>query len=165
MRALPTDNMRRFVLELTQPTRDGETNYTEAARRAGYTDGPALKVTAHRMAHDERIQAAILEETHRRLGAALPMATAAVVKVLATGKANEQLKAAEMIYNRAGVIVKTEHTVKVEKVMSNEEKVSHAIDLATKLGLDPKALLGKAGIQIEATPLPPVDPELLDFLK
>src|SRR5260221_274239 len=81
------------------------------AREAGYSgeDG-AMRVTAHRLAHDPRVQAAMLEEAQRRLGAALPLATAQLVRVL-TGstKNSEKLKAISMVYNRSGMPEKTEH--------------------------------------------------------
>ncbi len=151
-KALPTDRQRMFVMECVEPTPNGEINYTQAARRAGFTGDPStLKVTAHRLAHDTRVQAAMLEEATRRLGAAMPLATATLIQIMSTSpKEQTRLKAAAMVLDRGGMAVKTQHEVKVVHELTTEEKIARAIQLAKENGLDPRALLGQAGITIDA---------------
>lgn len=151
MKALPSDRMRAFVIACNQPSSDGSVNYSQAARNAGYSDTTpgSIGVQAHRLAHDERIQAAMLEEAQRRMGAALPLATAAVVQIMTQATKNsERLKAAAMIFNRAGMSEKTEHTVTVTRTETPEQKIERAIRLAKELGLDPKQILGNVGIAL-----------------
>lgn len=150
MSALPNDSWRRFAIACCQPTATGETDYTQAAREAGFeqSDG-ALRVTAHRMAHDIRIQEAILEIGRRNLGAGVALATATIIQVMITSTKNEtKLKAAGMLLNRGGLPEKTEHNVTVERTFSEQEQIERAILLADKLGLDPAALLGQVGLSM-----------------
>lgn len=174
MRALPNDMWRRFVIEMCTPVpdQDGQINYTECAVRAGFSPGnrSAAKRAASRLAHDERIQAAFLEESDRRLGAALPVATAALMRIMTTStKEANVLKAVAMIYNRKGLHEKTEHTVTTRREFSKQEKLERALTLAVKLGLDPAKMLGAAGYNLDGTPIaalpaPVEEPVDLSFL-
>ena len=148
MRALASDRQRAFVIACTQPTPEGEVNYTQAAADAGYGGSRAtLAVTSHRLAHDERVQAAMLEEGQRRMGAGIPLAVASIIQIMTTATKNgERLKAAGMLLNRAGMPEKSEHEIKVTRTESMGEKVERAIRLAKEMGIDPEALLGKYGI-------------------
>lgn len=151
MRALPNDRMRAFVVACCQPTATGVTNYTAAALAAGYGNGNRdnAQVQGSRLAHDERIQAAMLEESQRRFTAALPLATAAVIQILTTSTKNtDRMKAAAMIFNRSGMPERTEHEVKVTKTETQAEKIERIIRIAKGLGLDPKSLLGNIGIEM-----------------
>lgn len=151
MLALPNDRWRRFVVECTQPTTDGRVNYTEAARRAGYNQTQhSLEQTGHHLAHDARVQAAMLEEGQRRLGAAIPLAVAAHIKIMAESTKNsERQKSADAILDRAGIPRRTEHHVESSTKETRDQKLERAIRMAKELGLDPKALLGNIGITID----------------
>lgn len=153
MRALPNDRWRRFVIACNQPdVRTGGVNYTQAAEDAGYntTNRKSLGVIAHTLAHDERIQAAMLEESKRRVGAALPIATAAIIGIISNplAKASDILKAAGMLMDRGGMPMTTEHNVNVAKIKSQTEQIADAVKLCKELGLDPAVVLGNIGISM-----------------
>lgn len=149
MMALPNDRWRRFVMACCEPTPGGEMNYTLAAEKAGVPseNRNALHVTAHRMAHDERIQAAIMEEAKRQIGGGLLLATAVLVQVASDLKAKDadRIKAAGMILRLGNMEPAQQIEHKVEKVESEGAKIERIVRLAQKLKLDPRELLGKYG--------------------
>jgi phage terminase small subunit len=148
MQALPTDAMRAFVLALVE--RRG--NATQAAADAGYTlgkDNTIVRVTAHRLMHDERVQQAIHEEAVKQLGKAKIIAVATLVDIAESAPENkDRLKAAGMILNRTGLHEKTEHEVKVTHE-TNDEMRAKIEKLASVLNLDPKDLMRQYGVVIE----------------
>lgn len=158
MRALPNDRWRRFVLACNQPTSTGQVNYTQAAADSGFAteNRESLAVSGHRLAHDERIQAAMLEESKRRLKGALPMATAAIIKILADplSKRAEIMKAATILMDRGGMPMATEHKVDVTRTKDYAEQVEDAIRLCKELGIDPAQALGNIGITMPGLPAP-----------
>ncbi len=154
------DRQRAFVWAMLSPTGNGDLNHLEAARLAGYSgDNASLRVTGYRLYHDERIRAAMLEEGHARLGAAVPIATAVLVQIAQNSlKEGPRLKAISMILNRAGLPEITKHEVAVKRELSETEKIERAVSLAKSLGLDPRTLLGKVGVTLPPEPAP-VSPE------
>src|SRR5690349_3017404 len=91
MKAL-NDRQQAFVVALlTQGTR----NYAAAARTAGYQgeESGALRVSAHRLAHDERILAALREETERRMQASIGMAAEVLLSIAEDPTHKDRLKA------------------------------------------------------------------------
>lgn len=149
MRALPTDRQRAFVTALL----DTGNNHTRAAKMAGYVGNEeTMRVTAHRLFHDDMVQAAIHEEAIRRLSSAKIMAVSGLIEIASNSpEPKDRLKAIGMILNRVGINEKTEHTVNVNDVSKTDEAMIGRISaLADKLGLDKKALLGEAGVVIDA---------------
>lgn len=165
MSSLPNDTWRRFVIAMCE---SGTVSYTRAMQMADpdrYNDNPnAAGVAGHRLAHDARIQAAIREEGQRRMGAAVSIAVGSLVLFVqnTTLPARDRMKAAAMILNRAGLPETTEHHVKTERVLSDQEKVESILRIAQAMGIDGKALLGKYGYTpAEVVALPaPEDEEL-----
>lgn len=165
------DRQRRFVFAMILPGPGGDLNHTQAAEVAGYSGNrDTLQVTGSRLYHDPRIKAAMLEEGLSRVGAAVPVAVAQLVQIAQTSpKETTKLKAIAMILNRAGMPEITQHNVNVERTESEGEKVERAIRMAKELGLDPKALLGRVGIEIPSqrsnadpsTP-PPVENDIVE---
>jgi phage terminase small subunit len=147
MRALKTDRQRAFVVALLDL---GTSNATRAAQAAGFSEENrnAAKVTAHRLMHDESIQAAILEEAKRRINAG---ATAAVTHLLAIAENPEhkdQLKAIGMVLDRSGLHATTEHKVTVENT-TESEALRRIHEKLEAMGLpveERKSLLKKAGV-------------------
>ena len=157
---------RLFVLEYAKCR-----NATEAARRAGYTAGPAsgqakakgrgsgLRVTASRLLDRDDISQAIVEETLRRLKADLPV-NLELVQQIATGKAGNEdrpvshairLKALELIVNRAAPeTLKVEHGGQVEVTV--RDRWERVCRMAALRGEDPETLLRN---------LPPADQEAI----
>jgi len=155
--ALPSDRQRMFVVALVD---QGGRNASRAYREAGYTaaNENVARVGAHRLSHDAAVQAAIREQSFKRMGAAGLAATSFLVDVLNSDdpnvKVGTKLKAAAMIMNRTGLHETTEHVVTTEKKLNEQEKIDRIILTAEKLGIDPKTLLGNAGYNVAALEKP-----------
>lgn len=155
MRAL-TKLQQRFVHELLT----AGLNYTAAARAAGYCgqaggkdpNHASLRVTAHRLAHDERIQAAIREEAERRLNAGALLAAQRMVEMVNDPLHNKNFEASKFVLGTAGIGVTTEHKVTVERV-DEADKIRAIKEMCQTLGLDAGTLLGQAQV-IDVTPTP-----------
>jgi len=150
---------RKFVVALLET---GTTNYTRAAKMAGYggNSESGLRVQASRLAHDPRIIRALREEGERRLRASAVMATSVLINIAENGlTAKDRLKAAEMILNRTGLHALTEHKTTVEHTTDELGKIERITALARGLGLDPAKLLG----QNAAPSLPAPKPVDVEF--
>ena len=142
------DRQRKFVISLLET---GNDNYTLAARMAGYSGtSNTISVTAYRLSHDPKIQAAIQEEAKRRINAGLILATSTLVQHVKSIDAKVSLKAIEMILNRGGLHAQSEHKVTVEHQMSEPELLKSIAVMAQQMGVDPKHLLGEAGYKVPA---------------
>lgn len=180
MRALGSDRQRAFVFAYVM---GGGRNYRAAYIEAGYTaaNNNVVGVEAYKLAHDDRILAAIREESAKRLGRAGAAAADFLARIVEDEdmKKTLRLKASLEVLNRIGIHAMTEHKVTVEKRMNPQEKIEHAMALAKALGLDPKKLLGQAGVSLpspgrvegsdmseitEAEIVPDVDPSLFEAL-
>jgi hypothetical protein len=133
---------RRFVIAAVQfPAGKG----WQLARAAGYrgTHG-ALRVTAHRLLHDEKVIAAINEETSKRLrGAGALVGVGMMFRIAQTDGHKDQLRAAEALANRAGFHEISEHTLKVEHTDRTGAALIERIKaLGVALGMDVGPLLG-----------------------
>lgn len=112
MQSLP-EKMRLFVEALLT---QGDDNHTRAAISAGYANGPDsnIRAAAYRVAHDERVQRAIQEESLRRATGADVMAISNLIKIAQNEKTKDadRLKAISMILNRGGLpeITRVENT-------------------------------------------------------
>lgn len=155
MRNLPTDRQRLFVIAMLET---GGRNISDAARLAGYTDngkGP-IRVLASRLAHDEKILAAMSEESTRRLMSGQILAVSTVLSIMDNGAAkdSDRLKAAEMLMNRTGMHATSEHKVTTTDTSRTDDEVMERIKfLAKNLGLDPQKLAREHGIEIiDVTP-------------
>ena len=140
-----TDKQRKFVAAVIALGRNGLRNYSQAARLAGYSDHKdRCRVTGYVLAHDARVQAAILEESKKRINvAAAVVATPAVIEIALNKKLDpkDRLKACEMLFNRGGLPAQSEHKVTVEH-RQPAKMAELAERLAKELGVDPVRLLG-----------------------
>lgn len=147
MRRLPNEMMRKYVLVRVM---QGKTNFTRAAEMAGYSavSENSLKVQAHRLEHDPRVQAAIHEESLRQarhnLGSALVRASERVIDVMENvqAKDSDTLKAASMIFDRMGLHAVSEHKSTIEHIGDSPEVIEKVRRLAASLGMDAEKLLG-----------------------
>jgi len=148
-----TERQRAFVVALLD---FGGINPNKAARMAGYSvadGGAGLAVTAHRLAHDEKIQDAIQEEAGRRLRTGSIMAVKTLLEIADNPAAEhrDRLKAVEMILNRTGLHAISEKNVTVTHVdQTSDEMIKRIALLARNQGLDPVKLLGNAGVVVDA---------------
>ena len=141
-----TEKQRHFVWALAE---DGGANQTRAAIVAGYEGGNGgQRVAGHRLAHDPKIRAAIQEVALAGITADVLLARAVLHEVAEnrSASAGDRLKAAAMILNRGGLHEKTEHKVVVEDTRDQAALVAEIKGYAARLDLDPRKLLGQAGI-------------------
>jgi len=153
MQAL-NERQRRFVIAaLTFPTGKD----WQIAKAAGYPDRShgALRVSAHRLFHHEKVLAALQEEADKRLRASAVLGASVLAQIARTAGHPQQLKAAEALLNRIGFHEKSEHKVTVESRDRTPKALEHRLERALakleKLGQLPPALMARLG--------PPVDAE------
>jgi len=141
MRAL-TPKQRGYVMaQLSDPLG----NPTQWARDAGYSDHKlAAKVTGHHLAHDDRMIEAIREEARRHADTVGPTLGIGVMMQIARNPEHpHQLRAAEMLLDRVGFGVVTEHKVSVEHTdRTGVAMVERIRQLAAIMGVDERRLLG-----------------------
>ena len=127
----------------------------EAVHKAGYLceSKAAAYVQAHRLAADPRIQLAILEEAKGRCKSASLLSVSTMIEIIQdkTVKPSTRLQAASRIAAIAGMDPATQMLIKTtsEVTVTIKEQISQVRQLAKDLGLDPKVLLGKAGVTLE----------------
>lgn len=98
--SLPSEKQRSFVDALFQVP-PGHGAMAAAARMAGYQGDPhSITATANRLMRDPRIQAAITEETKRRMRGLGPSAVSAISGILGNTLHRDQLKAALAVINK-----------------------------------------------------------------
>jgi hypothetical protein len=146
MKALPSDRHRIFVLSLYEVPRGYGAN-VKAAKMAGFgtatSSAKSWSVIAARLAHDEKILAAIHEEDQRRIRASAPRAIRALENLLENPDHRDHGRAIGIVMDRVHP-AETTHTVKVEHqvpvVIATEEVLARIRQLAIKAGLDPLRL-------------------------
>jgi hypothetical protein len=116
MRALPSDRHRAFVRALYQ-VRPGHGANVKAAKLAGFgteTSTPQSMATiASRLAHDERVLAAIREEDERHIRSSAPRAIRALSSLIETPSHRDHARGIAMVLDRVHP-AETVHNVKVE---------------------------------------------------
>lgn len=140
---------RAFVIAMIET---GQDNHTRCARMAGYYNGNdnALRVTAFRLAHDDKIQAAIVEQAGRRMKAGTIMATSALLSIASNQMHKDQLRAAVEILNRTGLHAVSETKITHEHIMDDKQSIQRVVELARSLKIDPRQLLGQYGVTLDA---------------
>lgn len=130
---------------------------SRAAVLAGYSTESAnsLRVTAHRLAHDKKVLAAIKEEAERRMQSGAIMAASVIMEIAATPNHKDQLKAAERLLGQSGLAVATRHEIDIKDERGTQDLLARAAVLAKSLGMDPIKLLGRFQEQLPA----PIDAE------
>jgi hypothetical protein len=127
--------MRAFVIAKVE---FGQPNH-EAARMAGYSAASphALSVVASRLAHDERVQSALLEEGQKLMRSEGPKSVHTLVEVRDDKRnaAKDRIKAATELLDRSGFHALSEHHLTVEHHLSDEQKDARIMALAAEMGL------------------------------
>jgi phage terminase small subunit len=104
MLALKTDKQRLFVCALFDAPPHGKGQLIYSAKTAGYgtatSTNKSLSVIANRLVQDDKIQAAIKEEAHRRFRLLPPAAIAAVQKLIADPTHRDHARALAMVLDR-----------------------------------------------------------------
>jgi len=121
MKALASDKHRMFVLALYQ-IKPGYGANVKAAKMAGFgtetSSAKSWSVIASRLAHDEKILAAIHEEDQKRIRASAPRAIRALHNLIEDPTAKDHARGIAMVLDRVHP-VETQHTVKVEHEASH----------------------------------------------
>jgi hypothetical protein len=155
MSALRSERQRRFVCALFEfYGAKGRVSY--AARAAGYSasSGRVIRAAGGRLMMDRKIQAAIAEESQRRLRGLAPAAIVAIEKLVADPAHRDHGRALAMIVDRASPIAST-HDINVNvntaPPMNMERVLARIETLCARVGVmpAPKVIEGKA-TEIEA---------------
>jgi hypothetical protein len=116
MLALPTDRHRAFVRALYQ-VKPGHGANVKAAKLAGWgqplSSPQSMATIASRLAHDERVLAAIREEDEKRIRSSAPRAISALSALVENPKHKDHARGIAMVLDRVHP-VETTHHVKVE---------------------------------------------------
>jgi hypothetical protein len=150
MRAL-SPNLQIFVHALVETGG----NKPEAARLAGCqcSTTESFRNRAIEMLRNQKVQDAVLEEGKRVIGS-LAIQAAEVLGQFVDGTIacppGTRLRALEMAMNRIGMHAKSEHEVTVKHEGTDKETIEQIIVLAKAMQLDPRQLLGRHGIVLDA---------------
>jgi hypothetical protein len=158
MKALPSDRHRMFVLSLYEIPR-GHGAQVKAAKMAGFgtstTSAESWAVIGCKLAHDDKILAAIHEEDQRRVRASAPRAIRALEHLIETPDHRDHGRALGIVMDRV-LPADTTHHVKVEHrvpvMVATAEVLERIAKLAARAGLDPLRLAA-----------PPVDAEFVEI--
>lgn len=142
---------QRFVLALLA---DDRNNGTLAAIEAGYSKEPgSAKSIASRLRHDPDVLAAIGEVARSQLWSLRALASRTVQQVMNDPCARnaDRLKAAALVMDRTDMPATTEQHITVEhKPQDRAAEIKQIAALAKQLGQDPRVLLGRFGVTIDA---------------
>jgi hypothetical protein len=133
------ERQRAFVRAcVDRPTASG----AEWARAAGYSDvADAAKVRAHYLWHNDRILAAITEETAKRVKFGGLIGIAGLIKMASDPRDPNHYRACEALADRGGFSARTEHKVTVEHI-DHGRMAEIAERMAKEFGLDRLKLIG-----------------------
>jgi hypothetical protein len=156
MKALPNDKYRAFVYALyTVPPGRGAN--VKAAKLAGFgtatSSAQNWATIACRIAHDERVLAAIHEEDGKRIRASAPRAIHALNRLIEDPSHKDHARAIATVLDRVHP-VETSHVVKVEhqaapSMVATAEVMARMMELARGVGVD----LAKLPPMIDAKPV------------
>jgi phage terminase small subunit len=141
MRALTVDQRRFAMAAVMFPLAKD----FQIARAAGYSDFShgALRVTAHRLFHNDKVLAAIKELADKEIRGSALLGIATMKKIARLDGHKDQLKAAQGLVGLAGFTV--EQKISVNQTVTDRtgaEMLERIRQLAAANGLDPARLLG-----------------------
>jgi hypothetical protein len=103
MKALPTDRHRAFVRALYQ-VKPGHGANVKAAKLAAFgtpnSSPQSMATIASRLAHDERVLAAIREEDEKRIRSSAPRAISALSRLIENPKHKDHARGIAMVLDR-----------------------------------------------------------------
>ena len=144
MRALPNDKWRAFVdcYLLEKPGRGAQTN---AARRAGFgkpsTRAVNMARIASRLMRDDRMVAAIAEETRKLLRGGAPEAAKAILELIRNPDHKDHARAIAMVIDRTDPITTHHHLDVVHKHIDPDQEAIEELRALRKLGTTREKLL------------------------
>jgi|tagenome__1003787_1003787.scaffolds.fasta_scaffold20457415_3 hypothetical protein len=141
MKALPSDRHRAFVRALYQ-VRPGHGANVKAAKLAGFgtpeSSPQSMATIASRLAHDERVLAAIHEEDQKHIRASAPRAIRALSSLIENPQSRDHARGIAMVLDR---VHPTETTVRVQHdatpaLRATADVLARIAQLAAKVGID-----------------------------
>lgn len=132
----------------------GDENATAAARRAQYgkegtahQKAQACKQAGYHNIHNPLVQDAIRELAHEKFRVAGYLATAQLMALVKDPSHKDHFKAIERVLAQNGMVaaVQIEHNHK--HTVTEKDQVEMVVKLAKRLGMDPRTLLGSAGVE------------------
>lgn len=134
------ERQRVFVVALVETGSDA----TAACRAAGYGTGESsdnyLRVQAHRLMHDDRVQAAVTEYARKNINLAATRASKWLNDVWQDKgfDPKERVKVALALMDRGQLHARSEHTVNIKRDLTPEEIAARVRIAAEVLGMDPE---------------------------
>jgi hypothetical protein len=129
MKALASDRHRAFVLALYEVPL-GYGAQVKAAKRAGFgtstSSAKSWSVIASRLAHDEKIQAAIREEDEKRIRASAPRALRALGRLIENPNHKDHGRAIGMVMDRV-------HPTEQRHVVDVHHHIDHDAEAVAQL--------------------------------
>lgn len=140
---------RAFVIAMCEVPMGTQEQWAHAAGYGG-ASADSCRTIGHRLAHDERILAAVDEEARRRFRSGGILAVSRVMDLVKSNDEKIALRAALGLLDRTGLHALTE--IKSTIGLGEDEKklIASVIRNAAVFGLDPRALLGRAGVTVDA---------------
>jgi hypothetical protein len=147
MRALPNDEWRAFCHELvTGPP--GHGRYARAARATGFGKGSTktnLAKIAWRMAHDERMIAAIAEESRKYLRGAHPEAVAALLNMIRDDEHRDHGRAVLSLLDRVDPVVSKQNIEVTHKIIDPDQEALEELRALRQLGVSREVMIQTFG--------------------
>jgi phage terminase small subunit len=150
MKVLPTDRHRAFVRAL-YTVRPGHGANVRAAKLAGFgspTSTPQSMATiASRLAHDERVLAAIREEDEKHIRSSAPRAIRALSSLIENPKAKDHARGIAMVLDRV-------HPLETIQKVTVEHQASSSMKATAEVFERIMLLASRAGVpsMIDITP-------------
>jgi len=136
MRALPNDQWRAFCHELVTG-RPGHGRYARAARAAGFGKDSTttnLAKIAWKIAHDDRMIAAIAEESRKYLRGAHPEAVAAVLALVRNKGHRDHMRAISEVLSRTDPVVAKQDISVVHRVVNEDQESLEELRALRQIG-------------------------------
>jgi hypothetical protein len=147
MRALPNDQWRTFchVLVTGKP---GHGRYARAARAAGFGKDSTttnLAKIAWRMAHDDRMIAAIAEECRKYLRGAHPEAVTALLAMVRNEGHRDHMRAVSEVLSRTDPVVNRQDISVLHKIVDPDQEGLEELHALRQLGTSREKLIDLFG--------------------
>lgn len=110
----------------------------------------------YRLAHDEKIQEAMIEEQEKRIVALAPGALFALENLIANPKHRDHGRAIGIVLDRVAPIETTLHVKREERhvIVDPDKVLARIAEIAKRVGIDPKQLASPAMIDETAIEVP-----------
>ncbi|MET4345515.1 hypothetical protein [Bradyrhizobium sp. RT9a] len=147
MRALPNDQWRAFCHELVTG-KPGHGRYARAARAAGFgkesTTTNVAKI-AWRLAHDERMLAAIAEESRKYLRGSHPEAVAALLAMIRNSGHRDHGRAVLSLLERTDPVVSKQTIDITHRVIDPDQEALEELRALRQLGVSREKMVETFG--------------------